>query len=95
MRITQRTVGSISILDHAGGMTRDDGYGEIRATVSPLLTQDHTLFLLNLAKVPYMDSTCVGELVSVFITVRNHSGAVKLVDLTKRMPALFEVAQLG
>ena len=95
MRITQRTVGSVTILDLAGRMTRDDGYGEIRATVNSLLQQDRTLFLLNLVEVPYMDSTCVGELVSVFITVRNHKGSVKLVSLTKRMRALFEVAQLG
>jgi anti-sigma B factor antagonist len=95
MRITQRTVGSITILDLAGGMTRDDGYGEIRATVSPLLKQDHTLFLLDLAEPPYMDSTYVGELVRAFIAVLNHKGALKLVNFTRRMRTLFEIAQLG
>ena len=95
MRITQRTVGSITIPDLAGRMTRNDGYGEIRATVSPLLKEGNALFLLNLADVSYMDSTCVGELVSVFITVRNYKGALKLVNLTKRMRELFEIAKLG
>jgi anti-sigma B factor antagonist len=42
-----------------------------------------------------MNSTYVGELVSVFITVRNHKGALKLVNLTRRMRTLFEIAQLG
>ena len=59
-----------------------------------LLTQGHTQFLLNLADVPYMDSTGLGELVSVFITVRNHKGTLKLVTLTDRMRELFEVAKL-
>ena len=41
-----------------------------------------------------MDSTGLGELVSVFITVRNHKGTLKLVTLTDRMRELFEVAKL-
>ena len=41
-----------------------------------------------------MDSTGLGELVSVFITVRNHKGTFKLVTLTDRMRELFEVAKL-
>ena len=47
-----------------------------------------------MAAVPYMDSTCIGELVSVFITARNHHGKLKLVNLTDRMLELFEVAKL-
>ena len=94
MPITQRTVGSVTILDVTGGMTRDRGYGEIRAAVSPLLKEGHALFLLNFAEVPYMDSSCVGELTSVFISVRNHKGALKIVNLTGKMRELFEVAKL-
>ena len=41
-----------------------------------------------------MDSTDLGELLSVFITVRNHKGTLKLVTLTDRMRELFEVAKL-
>ena len=94
MPITQRTVGSVTIFDVTGGMTRDKGYGEIRAAVSPLLKEGHAFFLLNLAEVPYMDSSCVGELTSVFISVRNHKGALKIVNLTGKVRELFEVAKL-
>ena len=94
MRITQRTAGGVTILDLNGRLTRDDGYGEIRATLGPLLKQGHTKFLLNLADVPYMDSTGIGELINVFITVRNHKGTLKLLTLTDRMRELFEVAKL-
>ena len=80
MRIKQRTAGS-------------DGYGELRAALSAAHARAHQ-FLLNLADVPYMDSTGLGELVSVFITVRNHKGTLKLVTLTDRMRELFEVAKL-
>ncbi len=94
MRIKHRTVGSVIVLDLNGRLTRNDGSGEIRAALSALLKQGHTQFLLNLADVPYMDSTGIGELVSVFITVRNHKGTLRLVNLTERVRELFEVAQL-
>ena len=94
MRIKQRTAEGVTILDLNGRLTRNDGYGDIRAAVGPLLKQGHAQFLLNLADVPYMDSTGIGELVSVFITVRNHKGALKLVTLTDRMRELFTVAKL-
>ena len=94
MHITQRTAQGITILDLDGRLTRDDGYGEVRSALKLLLEQGHTQFLLNLAKVPYMDSTGIGELVSVFITARNRKGTLKLVALTGRMRELFEVAKL-
>ena len=94
MRINQRTAGSVTILNLAGRITRNDGYGELRSTLNPLLKQGHTRFLVNLADVPYMDSTGSGELVSVFISVRNHKGTLKLVALTDRLRELFNVAQL-
>ena len=94
MRIKQRSAGPVTILDLNGRMTRNDGCGEIRTALKPLLEQGHTQLLLNLADVPYIDSTGIGELVSVFITVRNHTGTLKLVALTDRVRKLFEVAKL-
>ncbi len=94
MRIKQRSAGPVTILDLNGRMTRNDGCGEIRTALNPLLEQGRTQFLLNLADVPYMDSAGIGGLFSVFITVRNHTCTLKLVALTDRLRKLFEVAQL-
>ncbi len=94
MRITQRSSGPVTILDLDGPITRNDGYGEVKATVSPLVQQDDTRILLNMAGVSYMDSTGIGELISVFISVRNRQGKLEIVNLTDRMRELFEVAQL-
>ena len=93
MPINQRTVGSVTVLDLRGRLTRNDGYGEIPALLGTLLKQGHTRFLLNLAAVPYMDSTGIGELASVLITVQNHKGTLKLVALPERIRELFEVAR--
>ena len=41
-----------------------------------------------------MDSTCVGELVSMFITVRNNGGALKLAGAMGRIKELLTIAKL-
>ena len=94
MHITERQTGDLTILDVNGRMTRNDGYGSIKQRVNTLLADGHRQVLLNLKEVPYMDSTGVGELVSAFITTRNHDGILKLVGPTERVSELLSVAKL-
>ena len=50
--------------------------------------------LLNLSDVPYLDSSGVGELVSVFTTVRNHGGILEFTGASGRVAELLAVAKL-
>ena len=94
MKITERTSGDVTILDLAGQMTRQDGYGILKPHVGDLLGAGRPALLLNLSGVPYLDSSGVGELVSVFISVRNHGGVLKLLGPTRRVAELLAVAKL-
>ena len=42
-----------------------------------------------------MDSTCVGEIVSAFITVRNNGDRLKLLNCTRRIQELLVIAKLS
>jgi anti-anti-sigma factor len=94
MHRTVRHIGSLTILDIDGRITRNEGCRSIKKKVSELLAVGHRLLLLNRKDVPYMDSTSVGELVSAFITVRNHDGILKLVGPTQRIAELLSIAKL-
>lgn len=95
MRITQRTADEVSIISLDGRMTRNDGFGEVRAAVTTSLAEGQTQLLLDMTGVAYMDSTGVGELVSAFITTRNHHGTLKLLNPSARLRELFDVAKLS
>jgi anti-sigma B factor antagonist len=95
MRTTQRTADQVSVISLEGRMTRNDGFGAVKAAVTDLLAQGQTQLLIDMASVSYMDSTGVGELVSAFITTRNHHGALKLLNPSHRLRELFEVAKLA
>lgn len=94
MRTTQRTADGVAIISLDGQMTRNDGFGAVKTAVADLLAEGHAQLLTDMADVSYMDSTGVGELVSAFITTRNHDGKLKLLNPSHRLRELFEVAKL-
>ncbi len=52
------------------------------------------MILLNLADVDYIDSSGIGELVSGFTAVKNQSGDLKLLHLTKKVRDLLQITKL-
>ncbi len=50
--------------------------------------------VLNLAEVPYMDSSGVGTLVEVFRRVSGYKGKMVLCGLTSRVHSVFEITKL-
>ena len=94
MRTTHRTADQVSVIALDGQMTRNDGFGAVKTAVADLLAQERTQLLIDMPGVSYMDSTGVGELVSAFITTRNHHGPLKLLNPIRRLRELFEVAKL-
>ena len=94
MTTLRNAAGHVTILDTDVRMTRNEGYGVVKKRVGQLLADDHNQLLLNLAPVPYMDSTCMGELVSAFITVHNSGGTLKFIGAMGRLRELLSIAKL-
>lgn len=64
MTISERTVGSVTVLDLQGPITVGPGSADLLADkVRSLLQQGHHQIVINLAGVPYMDSTGPGAMV--------------------------------
>ena len=95
MTVSERSVGSIIVLDVTGGLKLDDGAGLLREKVRSLLQQGHTRLLVNLAGVPYIDSAGLGELVQAFTTASRQGGALKLLKATKRLRDLLVITKLA
>ena len=91
---TIREVGPVSIVDLSGRIALGDGSALLRKTVRDLLEGGQTRILLNLGDVNYIDSSGIGELVSGFTAVRNRSGELKLLNLTKKVNDLLQLTKL-
>lgn len=94
MQIQERTVGDVTVLDLQGKLTLGDGDELLRDKVNSLIQQDRKKVLLNLEKVPYIDSAGLGEVVRTYTTVKRQEGSLKLLNLTKRIQDLLSITKL-
>jgi anti-sigma B factor antagonist len=94
MQLTERTVNNVTILDLDGRLTIDAGAELLRETIKRLLNQGTTKVLINLSKVPYVDSGGLGELVHCLVSTKKAGGDVKLMGLTSRITDLLAITRL-
>jgi anti-sigma B factor antagonist len=94
MKSNTRQIDGVTILDLSGRITLGEGSVVLRDTIRELLGKGEKNILLNLGEVTYIDSSGIGELVSAFTTVRNQSGDLKLLNLTKKVHDLLQITKL-
>jgi anti-sigma B factor antagonist len=94
MKIENRTVGDVHILDCSGKIMLGEGTMAVRNSVREVLKNGGKKIVLNLGDVNYIDSSGIGELVSSFTTVTNQGGQLKLLNLTKKIQELLAITKL-
>jgi anti-sigma B factor antagonist len=94
MKIDERSVGDVKILDISGRITFTQGDEILKDKIHSIVHQGHTKILVNLAGVDYVDSAGLGELVGAYTTVTRAGGAMKLLNLTKKMRDLLAITKL-
>lgn len=94
MKISQRAAGNVTVLEAKGKITIGEGDLILREEIGKLLAEDKKHIVLDLGGVSYMDSAGVGELVSVYTSVKNRGGELKLSALTKKIKDLLTITQL-
>jgi anti-sigma B factor antagonist len=94
MKVSSRQVNGVTIVDLSGRITLGEGSSVLRDTVRELLRKGQKQILLNMAEVSYIDSSGIGELVSAYTSIRNQSGDLKLLSLTKKVHDLLQITKL-
>jgi len=95
MQVEERESGDIVIVSIHGDITLSKG-GDVllKDKVQSLLQQGRKKLILDLGGVSYVDSAGLGQLVQVYSTAKHHGGALKLVNVTKRLKDLLVVSKL-
>lgn len=94
MTITERKSGNTTVLDVEGKILLGEGDALLKRKMDELIERKETRILLNLAKVPYMDSGGLGEIVRSYTTVKRAGGELKLLNATKRISDLLTITKL-
>jgi len=95
MQLEEHASGDVTVITVTGDITLNKG-GDVllKDKIQSLLQQGKKKLLLDLGKVSYVDSAGLGQLVQVYATAKHHGGALKLVNLTKRLKDLLVVSKL-
>jgi anti-sigma B factor antagonist len=94
MKFSTRKIGNVVIIDVEGKVLLGEGDVEIKQAVDGFLKQGQKRILLNLAKVPYLDSAGLGEIIRCFTTLRKNGGDFKLLSPNKRIMDLLSITKL-
>ena len=94
MKFSTRKNGDIVIIDIEGKILLGEGDVEIKQAVDGLLKKGVINVLLNLAKVPYIDSAGLGEIIRCFTALRRSGGSLKLLSPNSRIIDLLNITNL-
>ena len=93
LAITSRISSNVVIVDINGRLCVLDV--ALREHITELLEEGHRAFVLNLANVPYVDSFGLGQLVTIWTSVRNRGGQLILLRPTDHVQTLFRITKLN
>jgi len=94
MKFSTRRIGEVVVIDVDGKILLGEGDVEIKRTVDDLLKKGKKDILLNLAKVPYLDSAGLGEIIRCYTTLRKNGGSFRLLSPNQRIIDLLTITKL-
>ena len=95
MTIEERNSGNVIVLDVAGRMTIETvGDMPLLATVRQLLLGARKHIVLNLAGVPYVDTSGIADLVEAYVATKRQGGSLKLLHLTPHVRSVLTMTRL-
>ena len=94
LELKERQAGDVTILDLSGPVRMGEGSIALRDATRRLADEGKKKILLNLAKVGYIDSSGIGELVSSYTAINKDGGELKLLNLTQKLQDLLTITKL-
>lgn len=94
MKISQRQVGNVTILEPRGKVTIGAGDVMLRDAIEAATQSGSARLLLDLRGVSKMDSSGLGELLSAHATVTDGGGTIKLMNLPPKLYGVLGATQI-
>lgn len=96
MKLTTSTrqVGSVTIVDIRGRIVLGEESAALRELAHELLSSGQKQILFNFGEVTHIDSSGLGNLVGVLISVRKQDGELKLLNVTSKVHDILQITRL-
>jgi len=94
MRIVERRIGDVTILQLIGRLELETGDLILRDTINRLVDDGQVKVVLDMKEVTRLDSAGIGMLVSKYLTVRRAGGTIKILHPNERTDHLMDITKL-
>jgi anti-sigma B factor antagonist len=94
MTVTERKVGTITIVDVSGKMVATDNPGRLKDKISSLIFQGEKQIIINLGQVNYVDSSGLGEIVACHSAAVKAGAEIKVSNAANRIKDLLVMTRL-
>jgi anti-sigma B factor antagonist len=94
MIIIERTLNDVTVLDLEGNLALE-GNKQFRKHLADIIDAGARKLIINMARVKYMDSSGLGELISCYTTLQLVNGRIKLLHLSDRLQYLLAITKLN
>ncbi len=94
MNIVERKLNDVTVLDLEGALALE-GNKQFRQRVAGAIDAGARRLIVNMARVKYMDSSGLGELISCYTTLQLVNGRIKLLHLSDRLQHLLVITKLN
>ena len=84
----------VALVDVVGHLTFFE-VGALRDSIQSLLKENRRNILLNLSGLEYLDSSGIGELARMYVSVVKQGGAMKVIGLTSKVEEVLKITHLS
>ncbi|HYR88917.1 MAG TPA: STAS domain-containing protein [Terriglobia bacterium] len=93
--LNTRKVNGHIVVEASGRLEYGDASLELRELAQKLTSDGGRFFVLDLSGVTHIDSLGLGVLLSIYATIRNQGGDLKLLNVSARVRELLKVTKLN
>lgn len=94
LKIGTRTKSGVTVIELEGNVTLGEASAAMRDVVRSVIVSGQKRVLLDLAKVGYIDSAGLGELVGAYAAAESRGTKLKLLHLQKKVKGLMQITRL-
>jgi anti-sigma B factor antagonist len=94
LAITTQKLNGTTVLALEGRLTIGDACAAFHQSVRQHISQGDNRIVLDMAKVTYVDSSGLSELVGALVAARRENGDLQLTNITRRLQELLEVSRV-
>jgi anti-sigma B factor antagonist len=95
VKIKIRKTDSVAILDLSGKLMGGPDADVFKDTIKQLIEEGYKNVIVNLERVPWVNSTGLGILIAGYTTLKREGGALKLIHVTDRIESILMITKLG